>query len=80
MIPGARQVTETRVPALNPALSSQRPMRRIFGLMRRPKKSPSCSIFNVRTEGPDCLFLRQDGLDSNGGPASNRIHTIRRPI
>ena len=55
--PGAMQVTHTRVPGLNPARSSQRPMRRILGLVRRLKKSPSSSIFNVRKEGLRSLRL-----------------------
>src|SRR5437764_4146513 len=51
IITGATHVTWTRWPRLNPARSSQRPMSRIFGFVRPLQKSPSASIFNVRTEG-----------------------------
>ena len=51
MTPGARQVTWTRRPGLKPACSSQRPMRRIFGFTSPFQKSPSASIFSVRTVG-----------------------------
>jgi hypothetical protein len=49
--PGATHVTWTRLPGLNPARSSQRPMIRILGLMRPFQGSPSGSIFNMRPGG-----------------------------
>jgi len=51
MIPGARHRTVTRVSGLNPARSSQRPMRRILGLIVPFQASPPASIFKVRTDG-----------------------------
>ena len=48
MTPEARQITWTRSPGRKPACSSQRPMRRIFGLTWRFHASPSASIFKLR--------------------------------
>ena len=44
-------MTWTRFPGLNPARSSQRPIRRIFGIVAPFQKSPSASIFSMRTVG-----------------------------
>ncbi len=44
-------MTWTRWPGLKPACSSQRPMRRILGLISPFQKSPSASICSVRTVG-----------------------------
>ena len=50
MKPEPRHLTETCLPGLKPARSSQCPIRRILGLTRPLKKSPCSSIFNLRTD------------------------------
>lgn len=78
MTPGAMQVTCTRLPGLNPACSSQRRMRRIFGLMRPFQKSPSDSIFNRRTSA-DFLGqrkVRQRTSGYSGGMVSRSYTNI----
>jgi len=58
MTPGATHVMWTRWLGLNPARSSQRPTRRIFGLIRPFQMSPSASIFNERTGECGSIDLR----------------------
>jgi len=57
--PGATHLLWTRLPGLNPARSSQCPVRRIFGLMRPFQKSPDASIFKARMYG--CGVISLDG-------------------
>ena len=57
--PGARQVTRTWLPGLNPARSSHRPVRRIFGRIRPFQKSPPASIFNCRTDVSDLAGCKE---------------------
>ena len=62
--PGATHVTLTRFPGVNPARSSQRPVRRIFGFLGPFQKSPSDSIFKVRKSGCGS-FCTDDLLSCN---------------
>ena len=48
MRPGERHVISTYEPGLNPARSSHRPIKRIFGLAAAFQRLPSASIFNDR--------------------------------
>ena len=54
MTPGATHITWTRWPGLKPARSSQRPRRRILGLIPF-QRSPSASICSVRTLACDSI-------------------------
>jgi len=88
MIPGARHRTVTRVSGLNPARSSQHPIRRILGLIVPFQASPLASIFKVRTDAtlsPACktdvvfmVILLSSGFDVGGKIAAVFLAGVKR--